>query len=57
MYSPKISEELIPVLYRMGKEHQIPMTGLVDRLLRKALAPSKEEVRPGEDERAVTATV
>lgn len=38
MYSPKIDEKLIPVLYRMAKGQGIPMTKLVDRLLTAALA-------------------
>ncbi len=29
MYSPKIDEGLIPVLYRLAKERKIPMTRLV----------------------------
>lgn len=37
MYSPKISEALIPALYRLGKARHIPMTRLVDSLIRKAL--------------------
>jgi len=38
MYSPKISEELVPVLYRLGKARRVPMTRLVDLLIRRALA-------------------
>ena len=38
MYSPKISEDLIPQLYRMGKERKMPMTRLVNGIIRKALA-------------------
>jgi hypothetical protein len=37
MYSPKISEELVPVLYRLAKEKRVPMTRFVDRLIRQAL--------------------
>lgn len=37
MYSPKIDEELIPVLYRLAKEKKIPMTRLVNGMLRRAL--------------------
>ena len=51
MYSPKISEELIPVLYRRAKDRGIPMTRLVNELLGTALghefksgeAPDSEE--------------
>ena len=34
MYSPKIREDLIPILYRMGQEQQKPMTRVVDEILR-----------------------
>jgi hypothetical protein len=37
MYSPKIKEELIPVLYRLAKEMEIPMTRLVNSLIEKSL--------------------
>lgn len=37
MYSPKISEDLIPVLFRLSKEDGVPMTKLVDKLLRLSL--------------------
>lgn len=37
MYSPKIDEELIPALYRLAKEKKIPMTRLVNGILRRAL--------------------
>jgi len=34
MYSPKISENLIPELYRISKEIEKPMTKVVDEILR-----------------------
>ena len=37
MYSPKISEELVPILYRLAKAQRIPMTELVDRMIRQSL--------------------
>ncbi len=37
MYSPKIDEKLIPTLYLMAKEMQIPMTRLVNGIIRSAL--------------------
>ena len=52
MYSPKISEELVPLLYRLGKARRVPMTRLVDSLLRKALAA---EDQPQEVSAAPTA--
>ena len=38
MYSPKIQEDLIPVLYKLAKEQGKPMTKVVDEILRKELA-------------------
>jgi len=43
MYSPKIDEGLIPVLYRLAKERKIPMTRLVNEILRNALGESLED--------------
>ena len=37
MYSPKIDESLIPLLYIAAKEKGIPMTKLVSSILREAL--------------------
>ncbi len=37
MYSPKIEEELIPVLYRIGKAQKKPMTKVVADLIRKGM--------------------
>ncbi len=37
MYSPKISEDLIPILYRLRKKKKKPMTKVVDEILRKEL--------------------
>jgi hypothetical protein len=37
MYSPKISEDLIPLLFRLAKREAKPMTRLVDDILRKYL--------------------
>jgi len=34
MYSPKISEDLIPELYRISKEIEKPMTKVVDEILK-----------------------
>ena len=38
MYTPKISEELVPVLYRLAKDRRMPMTRFVDGIIRQALA-------------------
>ena len=42
MYSPKIKEDLIPVLYRLARKQGKPMTRLVDEILRKALMRKEE---------------
>ena len=41
MYSPKISEDLVPRLYCIAKAGKMPMTRLVDGILRNALANMK----------------
>ena len=38
MYSPKISEDLVHALYFVAKDRKMPMTRLVDRIIRNALA-------------------
>jgi hypothetical protein len=43
MYSPKIDEELIPRLYRLRKLRKIPMTRLVNEILRSVLPGLEEE--------------
>jgi hypothetical protein len=42
-YSPKISEDLIPILYKIGKKENIPMTKVVDKLIRDALTRYNHE--------------
>ena len=37
MYSPKISEKLIPILYRIAKKKRVPMTTLVDSIIQAYL--------------------
>lgn len=43
MYSPKIDEGLIPTLYRLAKEKKVPMTRLVNELLRSAIGECDED--------------
>lgn len=50
MYSPKISEELVPALYRWAKEQKMPMTRLVDGILREALADRSQSVNSPDTE-------
>jgi len=37
MYSPKVREDLIPYLYHKAKDQGVPMTRLVDRMIRPQL--------------------
>ncbi len=43
MYSPKIDEELIPRIYRLGKLKKIPMTRLVNEILQRQLSEMEEK--------------
>ena len=43
MYSPKISEQYVPVLYRKSKELKIPMTRLVNQIIEKALEDAVDD--------------
>ena len=38
MYSPKIPEDLVRILYRTAKAKKLPMTKVVEQLIRNALA-------------------
>jgi len=41
MYNPKIKEDLIPQLYQQAKAKGIPMTKLVDHIIRDSLKREK----------------
>ena len=43
MYSPKISEDLIPFIYKLAKNEKKPMTQVVDEILRKKIDTQKEQ--------------
>lgn len=43
MYSPKIKEDLIPLLYKLAREKKKPMTKVVDEILRSNLNEPREE--------------
>ena len=49
MYTPKISEKLIPILYRIAKERRVPMTTVVDSIIDSYL--TKAEVGVIRDEK------
>jgi len=38
MYSPKLKENLIPILYKLAKQEGKPMTALIDEMLRAEIA-------------------
>ena len=38
MYSPKINDKFIPMLYRIAKEKKVPMTRVVNQVVREYLA-------------------
>ena len=37
MYSPKIREDLIPILFKLARRKKRPMTKLVDQIIRSQL--------------------
>jgi hypothetical protein len=43
MYSPKISEKLIPIIYTKSKEAKKPMTKYVNEILRSHLVEKVED--------------
>ena len=49
MYSPKIKEDLIPKIYQKAKSPGIPMTSLVDKIIRDSLNDDKLKVKEGEE--------
>lgn len=42
MYSPKVREDLIPALYRLGRARGRPMTQLVSEAVERYLAAAPE---------------
>lgn len=53
MYSPKISEALIPHIYRAAKEAKIPMTRWVNRVVERALPEAVATPQTGASAQAV----
>jgi hypothetical protein len=50
MYSPKISEELIPHLYRWAKSDGVKMTVLVNRIIKNEIEKNQRKERSNEHE-------
>ena len=48
MYSPKIKEDLIPILYKLAKLEGKPMTALIDEMLRAEIAKRNGQVNQTE---------
>ena len=56
MYSPKIKIDLIPILYKLAKQEEKPMTALVDEMLRAEIAGRNGQLNQKGDE-GVTGSV
>lgn len=50
MYSPRIAEDLIPVLYRIGRQEGKPMTHIVDGFLRDAIRNYENSIQKVRDD-------
>jgi len=50
MYSPKIKEDLIPILYKLAKQEGKRMTALIDEMLRAEIAERNGQVNQPENE-------
>ena len=50
MYSPKVKEDLIPILYKLAKHEGKSMTALVDEMIRTEIANRNGEVEKSNDE-------
>ena len=45
MYSPKISEEVIPYLYQWAKSEGVSMTSLVNRIIKNEIEKNQKKER------------
>jgi hypothetical protein len=50
MYSPKIKEDLIRILYKLAKQEGKPMTALIDEMIRAEIAKRNGQVNQPEKE-------
>lgn len=50
MYSPKVKEDLIPILYKLARHEGKPMTALVDEMIRAEIAKRNGQVEKSNDE-------
>ena len=52
MYSPKIKEDLIPILYKLAKREGKPMTALIDQMLRAEITKRNRQIHQINNETA-----
>ncbi len=52
MYSPKVKEDLIPILYKLARQEGKPMTALIDEMLRAEIAKRNEQFSQMDDKTA-----
>jgi len=52
MYSPKIKEDLISILYKLAKQEGKPMTALIDEMLRAEIAKRNGQIHQINNETA-----
>jgi len=56
LYSPRLSDDVVRALYRVGQQRRMPMTRLADELLRQSLldvTTAQPHLHVGEDESEV----
>ena len=51
MYSPKISEEVIPYLYQWAKSEGVSMTALVNRMIKNEVENNQRKEKKSNDEK------
>ncbi len=52
MYSPKVKEDLIPILYKLAKQEGKPMTALINEMLRAEIAKRNGQIHQIKNETA-----
>ena len=50
MYSPKIKEDLISILYKLAKQEGKPMTALIDEMIRAEIVKRNGHILKKENE-------
>ncbi|BBO67943.1 hypothetical protein DSCA_18730 [Desulfosarcina alkanivorans] len=50
MYSPKVKEDLIPILHKLAQQEQKPITALVDEMIRAEIRKRNGEVDASNNE-------